>query len=132
VGASYVWATEGVRFIGSLVLAQEEEDTPRLRVGHGIQGIGKGSSATFGVLEKGFMTSSGSFQGFFGFSNRSKESHLHGLYGVSFTPDGPLTFGFQFDGHDGHPFVTYSQDQFNYGLYLVNGETLGLSFGWSR
>ena len=132
VGTTYTWKTEGVRFSGSLVLNDEEEYIPRVRVGHGIQGIGTGSSATYGVLEKGLMTENGSFQAFFGLSNRSKESHLHGIYGLTYTPQGPVTFGYLRDGHNGHPFVSFTKDEYNIGVYLVAGETLGLSFGWSR
>jgi hypothetical protein len=130
-GVAFLWKQQAFRALANWQAITETSDSPSLSFSAGVQGIGTGNPGFSSTIEKNFSLSGGGLvNAFCGIGYRSNESHLHGLLGAKWTPDGKLTLGYQHDGHEGHPFVTYSVEPFVVGFYLIGGERPAIMGGW--
>ena len=129
LGVAFLWKQQAFRFLGSYQLITETAKRPSLSVSAGVQGIGTGNPGFSATLEKGFQQGPGRLVVFGGVGLRTNESHAHPVGGVKYTPDGRWTLGLQHDGHEGHPFLTFTQDQFIVGGYLIDFRRPALMLG---
>jgi|GEM_PF-1245226 len=132
IGTALLWKQGSFRFLGNYELIPERARTPNLRVGFGVQGIGTGNPGYFATSEKSFRVKGGSVNAYVGVGFRSNENHGHLLGGIKYSPNGPWTLGLQDDGHDKHPFVTYSRRDWTVGFYLIGLRSPGLMFSIQR
>jgi hypothetical protein len=130
LGVAHLWKQNALRFLGSYQLVRETERLPSFSVSVGLQGIGTGNPGYAGTFEKNWTVGEGRLNAFAGVGWRSNENHAHPLGGIKYSPDGRLTFGYQHDGHQGHPFVTYSVGQWIGGVYLIGGRSPALMSGY--
>lgn len=89
----------------------------------GVQGIGTGNPGFSLTAEKNWDLPGARLNLFAGVGFRSNEDHAHPVAGMKYGLASGLGFGFQFDGHETHPFVTYSKGSAVFGLYLINGRS---------
>lgn len=129
VGVAYLHKQGAFRWLASVNLVPERATTPGVNASVGVQGIGTGNPGYSLTLEKNFAVGPSQLNVFAGIGFRSNEDHSHPLAGFKWSPDGKLTLGLQWDGHNTHPFTTYSHDNFVYGLYLANGKSVGYMIG---
>lgn len=131
MGVAYLWKQTALRALVSWQAIQETGRTPSVSFSAGVQGIGTGNPGLSVTTEKNLiLDDSGYVNGFVGIGYRTNESHLHPLGGVKWSPDGRFALGFQHDGHLGHPFATYSIENYVFGAYLIGGERLALMAGF--
>lgn len=129
LGVAHLYKQNAFRWLASVNLVPETSRTPAVNASAGVQGIGTGNPGYSLTAEKNFPLTRGSFNAFAGIGWRSNEGHSHPVAGFKWSPDGKLSFGLQYDGHATHEFVTYSKDQFVFGLYLIDSKDLGFLVG---
>jgi hypothetical protein len=128
-----LWKQGAFRGLGNYELLPEKGDTPSLRVGFGLQGIGTGNPGYFATSEKTWTDQWGTWTGYVGLGYRSNEDHAHGLGGLKLSLPGPWTFGAQLDGHNAHLFTSHSlNQQWSVGLYWVELKSLGVMVSFAR
>jgi hypothetical protein len=115
--------------LGNYVVIEETANTPNLKVGAGVQGIGTGNPGYFATTEKNFQWAEGTLNVYAGIAYRANEDHGHMVGGVKLDPHGPWAIGLQLDGHQGNPYMTHSFDRFVVGFYLVGYEKPGYLLG---
>lgn len=129
VGIAHLWKQNAFRALGSYVLSPETAELPSLSVSAGVQGIGTGNPGYSATAEKNLYMKEGTLNAFVGVGFRSNENHAHMVGGVKLTLTESWTLGIQSDGHENHPFVTYTQGQWIYGAYLVGTKGPALMLG---
>ncbi len=131
LGVAWLWKQEAARALANYTFQTETMSRPRLRAGLGVQGIGVGNPGYFATAEKNWMREGWSLNGFGGLGLRSNESHAHLLGGFKATR-GDWSLGLQLDGHDAHPFTSWSFDGGSVGFYWVGLETWGVMLSLQR
>lgn len=129
IGAAYLHEQEAVRVLASLRVASETPSRPGLFVSAGVQGVGTGNPGFAATMEKNFRGENGTINIFAGAGLRTNENHAHPVAGFRLSLHNGISMGVQHDGHQSHPFVTYSKDSFIAGFYLVGGEAPGYMAG---
>lgn len=130
LGVALLWKQGAVRYLASVRISPETATLPGINLSAGVQGIGTGNPGYAATFEKNWDTTSGKFNAFAGIGFRSNENHAHALGGFKFSPAGsPFTVGLQLDGHDKHAFVTYTNREWSYGLYLIKLQSPALMVG---
>jgi hypothetical protein len=122
LGVAHLWKQNAFRFLGSYRFVKETATTPALYASVGVQGIGTGNPGYSVTAEKNFEVPEGHFNIFAGIGLRSNESHGHPVGGVKFSFRNGFSVGIQADGHQEHPFVTYSKEHLILGFYLIDGK----------
>ncbi len=131
LGLAFLWKQAAFRALASWQAIQETDHIPSVSLSAGIQGIGTGNPGFSITTEKNLRFDDGGFiNGFVGLGYRTNESHVHPLGGFKWSPDGKFSLGFQHDGHDGHPFTTYSIENYVVGVYLIGGDRPALMAGF--
>jgi hypothetical protein len=110
------------RFLGTYQLTKETPKLPSWSVSAGVQGIGTGNPGYSTTFEKNFQTELGTWNAYAGLGWRSNENRTRFIGGTKFGFNNGLTVGFQDDGIDQNPFVTYRVGQVTGGIFLVNGK----------
>jgi hypothetical protein len=109
----------------------ESKHLPAINFSAGIQGIGTGNPGFGLTFEKNLTVAEGrALNAYAGIGWRSNEAHSHMLGGVKLALNSRWTVGLQLDGHDRHPFTTYSQGSMVIGLYLIQSKSLGIMTGF--
>jgi hypothetical protein len=130
LGVAHLLEQNAFRALGTYRLVPERGQLPSINASVGVQGIGTGNPGYALTAEKNFGNfGPGNLNTYLGVGWRANEDHAHLLGGVKYSPDGRWTVGFQHEGHNGHPFVTYGQDSWVGGLYLIEGRSLGYMVG---
>lgn len=131
LGLAFLWRQEAFRVLASWQAIPEKAGTPSLNFSAGVQGIGTGNPGFSSTIEKNWRFEGTSyFNAYVGVGFRTNENHGHPLGGLKYSPDGKVTVGFQHDGHNGHPFATYSMNNVVLGAYLVAGRYPGAMVGF--
>lgn len=117
--------------MGNYALQTETDDLPLIRAGFGVQGIGVGNPGYFMTAEKNRSWGDVRANGYLGFGLRSNENHGHMLGGLK-ASRGAWSLGVQADGHNVHPFTTWSFDGGSVGVYLVESKSLGIMLSLER
>jgi hypothetical protein len=102
---------------------------PAFYTSAGIQGIGTGNPGYSLTAEKNWHQSKGQLNTFVGIGFRSNESHSHLVAGTKYMLTNGLSVGVQAEGHNTHPFLTYSRGPEVVGIYLINGRRLATMVG---
>lgn len=124
LGLAHLWKQNAFRFLASVRLHKETDSLPGVFASAGVQGIGTGNPGYSVTFEKNFRVGNGdTFNLFTGVGFRSNENHSHIIGGVKYAFSNGLTFGVQHDGHQTHPFATYSFDEWFVGYYLVDAKS---------
>lgn len=129
LGLAYLLKQGAFRVLGSYQLAPERATTPSVNVSAGVQGIGTGNPGYSATLEKNWQVGSSRLNVYGGLAIRSNQNELYGVGGIKLLDKSGVTVGFQHDGVQGSPFVTYSRDRTTLGLYLVGGQSLAYLIG---
>lgn len=126
LGLAHLWKQNALRFLASANLHPETASIPGVNFSIGVQGIGTGNPGYGLTLEKNF---SQRLNAYAGIGLRSNEEHGHLLGGVKLNLGGPWTLGLQLDGHQEHPFATYSERGWIAGAYLIDLKSPALMLG---
>lgn len=130
VGVAHLWKQNAFRGLAAYQIAPEKGDLPMINASIGLQGIGTGNPGLSLTAEKNFSLGKGIMgNAYVGAGYRTNENHLHPVGGFKISPDGKLYLGVQHDGHQTHPFATYSVGQMIGGVYLINGKRLAYMLG---
>lgn len=129
LGIAFLWKQTAFRFLASVQLSPETAKMPAVNASAGIQGIGTGNPGYSVTLEKNFNPGGHRVNAYIGIGFRANESHSHAVGGVKFALNQNWTVGYQHDGHQQNPFVTFGQGQAFGGIYLLNFERPALMFG---
>lgn len=129
LGVAYLWKQSAFRALASVQFLSETPSRPSISASMGVQGIGTGNPGYSVTAEKNWQVPEGTFNMFAGIGLRSNERHGHPLGGAKFTTKDGITLGYQHDGHDGHPFLTYGRGIYFGGVYLIAGQRPALMFG---
>ncbi|MDI9639365.1 hypothetical protein QPK87_19340 [Kamptonema cortianum] len=129
LGIAHLWKQNSFRFLASIRILAETENRPSLSASAGVQGIGTGNPGYSLTLEKNVDLDGLKVNAFAGVGFRSNESHGHPLGGVKLGVSENINIGFQNDGHQTHPFITFSKDEWVAGFYLIDGKSAAWMLG---
>jgi hypothetical protein len=129
LGVAHLAKQNAFRWLASVNIVPETAKLPALNASAGVQGIGTGNPGYSLTGEKNWSSPQGSFNFYAGLGLRSNESHAHGLFGFKYTTVNNWAIGLQNEGHQTHPFITYSFDQMTAGIFLINGKNLATMIG---
>ncbi|MBA4294043.1 hypothetical protein C0431_13860 [bacterium] len=129
LGVAHLYKQNSFRWLASINILPESAKFPGINASAGVQGIGTGNPGYSVTAEKNWTLGEASLNVYSGAGFRSNENHAHGLVGLKYTTPDRWTFGFQNEGHQTHPFVTYSWDQYTTGLFLINGKSPAYMIG---
>ncbi len=130
IGLAHLWKQNAIRYLASVNLHPETEHLPGINLSAGVQGIGTGNPG-FGLTgEKNFKLGITPVNAYVGVGFRTNEKHGHLLGGFKVSMNPRWTLGVQFDGHDHHPFTTFSREGMVIGFYLIQGKSLGVMTGF--
>jgi len=129
LGIAHLWKQNAFRALAAYQLSPETASLPSINASLGVQGIGTGNPGYSVTAEKNLRTKEGTWNAFVGAGWRSNEDHTHMVGGAKFTWSNRWTLGIQSDGHQKHPFVTYSPGQWVYGIYLIDAKSPALMVG---
>ncbi|MBX3113087.1 MAG: hypothetical protein KF836_00835 [Fimbriimonadaceae bacterium] len=129
LGIAHLAKQNAFRWLASVNISPESENLPAINASAGVQGIGTGNPGYSLTAEKNWNLSTGKFNSFLGVGFRSNENHAHAVAGAKYTLESGISIGFQMDGHQTHPFITYSKDNWTTGFFLVDGKQPAYMFG---
>ena len=129
LGVAHLAKQNAFRWLLAVNLSPETSTHPGINASAGVQGIGTGNPGYSLTAEKNWELGAGKLNAFAGIGFRSNENHAHEVLGIKYTTPDKWTFGFQRDGHETHPFVTYSFRQYTTGIFLINGKRTAYMFG---
>lgn len=122
LGVAHLWEQNAFRWLAAYRLLPETATRPSVHASAGVQGIGTGNPGYSLTAEKNFAGAEGSLNVFAGVGFRSNENHAHPVAGMKYSFTNGLTLGVQHDGHETHPFVTFSRNKLVVGFYLIDGK----------
>jgi hypothetical protein len=129
LGVGFLLEQGAFRALGSYVLSPETATLPSTNFSAGVQGIGTGNPGISLTTEKNFNISTGNINAFVGVGYRTNVRTLRAVGGVKFSPDRHWTVGYQNDGENQYPFLTYSSGVMSYGVYLIGFESPAVLVG---
>lgn len=129
LGVAHLWKQNSLRWLASVSLVPESGPWPQINGSIGVQGIGTGNPGYSLTAEKSWQVGTGRANAYVGVGWRSNEDHSHFLGGFKYSPDNVWTLGLQLDGHDRHPFVTYSWERYVAGFFLIDGKAPAYMLG---
>ncbi len=122
VGIAHLLEQNAFRFLGSYRFVKETDRYPAIFASVGIQGIGTGNPGYSATAEKNWTSGKVRLNVFAGIGIRSNENHAHAVGGFKIGFENGFGLGLQADGHQKHPFVTYSNREMVYGFYLIDAK----------
>lgn len=129
LGVGFLAKQGAFRAMGSYMLSPEKATMPSLNFSAGVQGIGSGNPGISLTSEKNFVTSHGAFNVFVGLGYRTNIKTLRPVGGLKYSPTQHWTIGYQNDGENEYPFVTYTSGRMSYGLFLIAFESPAILVG---
>lgn len=129
LGVAHLYKQNSFRWLASINILPETTNFPSINASAGVQGIGTGNPGYSVTAEKNWNIGEAKFNVYSGVGFRSNESHAHGLFGFKYTTADRWTIGLQNEGHQTHPFVTYSWGQYTSGFFLIDGKSPAYMFG---
>lgn len=129
LGVAYLWKQSAFRALASVQFLTETDSRPSLSASMGVQGIGTGNPGYSVTAEKNWRMPEGTLNTFVGIGLRSNERHGHPLGGIKWTTPQGITLGFQHDGHNGHPFLSYGKGIWFGGVFVIAGKSPALMLG---
>lgn len=129
LGTAYLLKQGAFRALGSYLLSPETATLPSTHISAGVQGIGTGNPGFSGTAEKNWPLGEGSFNAFVGVGYRTNRKLTRMVGGFKYA-NGPWAVGLQNDGLVSDPFLTYSQDRYTTGIYLIDLKHPAYLLGW--
>lgn len=129
LGTAYLLKQGAFRALGSYLLSPETASLPSTHISAGVQGIGTGNPGYSFTAEKNWQLSTGSLNTFIGVGYRTNTRSTKMVGGFKYS-DNAWAIGLQNDGLVNDPFLTYSQDRYTTGIYLINLKHPAYLIGW--
>ncbi|MEA2553707.1 MAG: hypothetical protein QOJ65_1883 [Fimbriimonadaceae bacterium] len=120
LGVAYLQKQGAFRVLGSYLLSPETETMPSTHISAGVQGIGTGNPGYSATAEKNWDLTRGTFNAYIGVGYRTNKKSTKMVGGMKYSPDAHWSIGLQNDGIVNDPFLTYSEERFTTGIYLID------------
>ena len=129
LGTAFLLKQGAFRALGSYLLSPETDKLPSTHISAGVQGIGTGNPGFSATAEKNWQLGDGSFNAFTGVGYRTNRKLTRMVGGFKYSLDA-WAIGLQNDGLVNDPFLTYSQDRYTTGIYLIDLKHPAYLLGW--
>ncbi len=129
LGSAFLLKQGAFRALGSYLLSPETGALPSTHISAGVQGIGTGNPGFSATAEKNWQLRDGSFNTFIGVGYRTNRKLTRMVGGFKYSINA-WAAGLQNDGLVNDPFLTYSQDRYTTGIYLIDLKHPAYLMGW--